>query len=115
MTKIKKPTTIREKKMSSKVFCHCNKCTSPAKLVGVVKKDGKLKGRDMWECPNKNTLKGGCGFTYIDGQYDGYETTTSRCNNKCHPAIKMRIQKEGPNRGRHFWSCKCCNIFEIVD
>jgi hypothetical protein len=121
--KVSPPSSPSMAEMKLKrVFCHCNGCSTEAKAF-IIKKEGPNEGKTFYTCPNSNTLRGGCKFTYIGGtneemlKVDPTSVAKSRCKNKENPHMATRqvIKKDGPNKGKMFWSCECCKIFEIVN
>jgi hypothetical protein len=103
------------------VCCYCNGCSTPAAEY-LIKKQGPNEGKKFYTCPNSQSLKGGCKFSYVEGTNEEMAkkgcTAPSKCKNKKNPhiAVKRLITKDGPNSGKWFWSCGCdgANIFEIL-
>ena len=90
-----------------------------AKLL-VVKKDGRNRGRKFYTCPNPRAT--GCGFfQWADGDQFDTEQSSQRTVCECGIYAKfLTVKKEGPNKGREFYTCprsrgNCCDFFKWAD
>ncbi|XP_070580775.1 DNA topoisomerase 3-alpha-like [Ptychodera flava] len=129
----------------SAIVCNCNE---DARIL-TVRKEGPNCGRQFYKCANgacdfflwaesdttatntSNSLPswGGSGFGNSSNERGGNSDTqrgssanawgevVCRCN---QPAVKRTVQKEGPNKGREFWTCpkprdNQCGFFEWTD
>lgn len=103
------------------VMCSCNQNA----VLLTVRKDGANKGRKFYKCA-VGVQNGGCDFflwapdvnaTINERRND--ETTIVKCN--CNQTATLRtVSKDGPNKGRQFYSCskpmgQGCNFFKWAD
>lgn len=101
---------------NQEVYCPCGLL---AKLL-VVKKDGRNRGRKFYTCPNPRAT--GCGFfQWADGDQFDTEQSSQRTVCECGIYAKfLTVKKEGPNKGREFYTCprsrgNCCDFFKWAD
>jgi DNA topoisomerase-3 len=111
-------------------------CQTPS-VRKVVQKDGPNKGKPFFACGQPRDSQ--CGFFQWDNQTGPskqiHGPSESVCSNssaavasaepsvncRCmEPAVLRTVQKEGPNRGKMFWSCSkpkdsICNFFQWND
>ena len=102
---------------------NCN-CQLPT-VCKIVRKEGPNQGREFYACPNQDASLKCNYFQWVDEPIrtqPGYETISSS-NCSCNiPSVKRTVQKEGPNKGRHFLACSKpqsdsskCEFFEWCD
>lgn len=90
-----------------------------------VRKEGPNKGRKFYKCA-MGTQNGGCDFflwtpdaTTIAPPHHNRTANVIECN--CNQAATLRtVSKDGPNKGRQFYSCakpmgQNCNFFKWAD
>lgn len=115
-------TSLNNDTSAKDIICSCN---LPA-IQLTTKKDGPNKGRQFYKCPN-GLQNNGCNFFLWASEVN---TTTAdnntitiptvvQCN--CNQAATLRtVSKDGPNKGRQFYSCskpvgQGCNFFKWAD
>lgn len=102
-------------------MCMCNQ---PAVQL-TVRKEGPNKGKKFYKCA-VGAQNNGCDF-FLWAPETSNSTTAAVANNdaviqcNCNQAATLRtVSKEGPNKGRQFYSCskpmgQNCNFFKWAD
>ena len=108
---------------SSEKMCECGQLA----VTNTVKKDGPNKGRLFWTCSKPFGEK--CNmFDWADDSTGAIPSQNSQSNNNsgdksCEcglAAITKTVKKDGPNKGRLFWTCSKpfedkCDMFDWAD
>ena len=101
---------------NQEVYCPCGLLAKPL----VVKKDSPNKGRKYYTCPNHKATE--CGFfQWADGDQFNTEQSSQRIVCRCKIYAKfLTVKKEGPNKGREFYTCPRsqgyrCDFFQWAD
>lgn len=96
----------------------CDKCGDAAVLRSV-KKEGPNEGRYFWTCSQPMDATTRCGFFQWASPMPGAPKCEAGSSyaSRCDGATLRTVKKEGPNKGREFWTCpggqgEGCGLFE---
>ena len=96
----------------------CEKCGQNT-VLRTVKKPGPNEGRYFWTCRQPMDAPERCGFFQWASPMPGAPPCDRGANYAptCDGAILRTVKKEGPNKGREFWTCPGgegvgCGLFE---